>query len=317
VFSASVRVCAPVLERRLAVSPPAGTKAGPTAERGSPEDRWSGLWAQATGVPPPPLDTGRTLGQLATVAAGFRDQYYGLVDLVRENDDADEPGAVAPLVTSGAIDWGGCSWGRRPIRFAKRWWRAPVVDLGRLAVGGSVAARRWVDRTCHPKIVVATQTRVVEAAVDPEGTWVPSVPALAVIPEHSDDLWRLAAVLASPAATAWLMRRAAGTALARRAVKVAGPDLVALPLPRDDAAWDAATAALRHLVVAPGPGRLDGYLAAASAAYRTPDTLTSWWRAQAGPVADVPGAAGERLGSGRVGHQGPIDWTRDRPIGLA
>ena len=34
-----------------------------------------------------------------------------------------------------------------------------------------------------PKVVVATQTRVVEAAVDPTGEWIPSTPVVSV---HAD-----------------------------------------------------------------------------------------------------------------------------------
>ena len=173
-----------------------------------------------------------TLGEHADVFAGFRDQYYGLAATVRERDELPVDVPVAPLVTSGALDWAACTWGDRPVRYARRRWSAPVVDADRLA-GAPVVARRWVARTAAPKLVVATQTRVLEAAVDTGGTWVPSVPALAVVPHDPVDLWRLAAAVLAPAATAWLAHRAVGTALDRAALKVAKPDLAALPLPAD------------------------------------------------------------------------------------
>jgi hypothetical protein len=185
---------------------------------------------------------------------------------------------AAPLVTSGALTWAHCGWGDAPVRYAKRSWRAPVVDLARLAAGdGTAAARRWVERTRAPKLVVANQTRVIEAAVDPDGAWVPSVPALAVVPRDPADLWRLAAAILAPAATAWLARRAAGTALTRRGLRVAAPDLAALPLPAGDAAaWDEAATTVRALAADPGtdPGP---FLAAAGAAYGAPE-LAGWWR---------------------------------------
>jgi N-6 DNA Methylase len=285
VFAASVRVCAPVLEPRT--EPALGDGPGPS-------ERWRGLWADALGVPRLPGSAGPTLGDRATVLAGFRDQYYGLVAAVREHDPADPPAAVAPLVTSGAIDWCASAWGRRPVRYAKARWRAPVVDLARLAALPSPAAQRWVARTRRPKLVVATQTRVVEAAVDAAGAWVPSVPTLAVLPRGDEDLWRLAAALAAPAATAWLLRRAAGTALGVRALKVSAPDLAALPLPADRAAWDDAAAAVRAVVADPTPAAVDAYLAAAAAAYGSGPDLTAWWRAQAGrkPGPAVGGAVG-------------------------
>jgi hypothetical protein len=154
------------------------------------------------------------------------------------------------------------------------------------------AARRWVERTRVPKLVVATQTRVVEAAVDDEGTWVPSVPALAVLPragEKASDaggtgLWHLAAAVLSPAATAWLARRAGGTGLERAALKVAAPDLAALPLPADRRAWDAAAGALAAFAAAPADEALAGYLDAIGRAYGTPPSLSRWWRQRAGTV---------------------------------
>jgi hypothetical protein len=216
-----------------------------------------------------------TLGELAEVVAGFRDEYYGLVDLVREH----EPGGdgVARLVTSGLVDWLGCSWGCRPARFAKQTWHAPALDLGEVERVGAPAVRRWVARAQAPKLVVANQTRVAELAVDTAGIWVPSVPALSVVPRDPADLWRLAAAVASPAATAWLLRRAPGTALARDALKVAAPDLLALPLPADDAAWEQAADAARTYSARPSAAARDRFALAAATAYGTPDSLTAWW----------------------------------------
>jgi hypothetical protein len=294
VFDASVRVCAPVLERRRE-APPAGQPDAPAATRAARAGgaagaggvaSWGHLWARALELPFVDLPVGPTLGDRATVLAGFRDQYYGLVDAVREHEapDGRRRGPIVPgaaLVTSGAIDWAACAWGERPIRYAKRRWAAPVVDLARLQAAPPIA-RRWVARTRVPKLVVATQTRVVEAAVDVDGTWVPSVPTLAVLPTDPDDLWHLGAAVLSPAATAWLARRSAGTGLERGALKVAGPDLVALPLPADTAAWDAAATALRSFVRAPDPPTLEAYLDAAARAYGVGAAVTAWWRARAG-----------------------------------
>ena len=267
VFAASVRVCAPVLE----VDP---------GRRGGEANAWSERFADAVGIPLVRARSGAVVGDLATVIAGFRDEYYGLVDVVREHEAGDE--ATAPLVTSGLIDWLGCSWGRRPARFAKRTWRAPVVDLAALDRDGAPAARRWVERARVPKLLVAAQTRVVEPVVDAAGSWVPSVPVLSVVPHDPADLWRLAAAVASPAATAWLLGRAPGTALARGALKVAAADLLGLPLPVDRGAWDDAAAAVRELAAGPSsPAPRDRFLEAVTDAYGAPPTVTAWWRERA------------------------------------
>lgn len=295
VFAAAVRVCAPVLERR----PDGAAAAGPGAE--AARARWRRLWADALGLPPVALPGRVTLGERATVVAGFRDQYYGLVAAVRELDeDGDGPAGdagagqatVAPLVTSGTIDWATCAWGQRPVRFAKRRWQAPVVDLARLGPGVPAAARRWVSRTRVPKLVVASQTRVVEAAVDVAGRWVPSVPTVAVVPHDPHDLWRLAAAVLAPAATAWLAARTGGTGLDRGVLKVAAPDLVALPLPADDEAWQAAAAALAAYAAAPGAAALATYLEAAARAYGTDPQVSAWWARQAGPAVRRAPAGG-------------------------
>jgi hypothetical protein len=278
VFSAAVRVCAPVLEVRAAAPPRPAPGPAPPVTTGT----WALAGARAAALPVVDLaGAAGALGERAAVMAGFRDQYYGLAPAVRERDEL-PPGAPAPaLVTSGVLDWGTCGWGERPVRYARRRWSAPVVDPDLLAAAPPVA-RRWVARTAAPKVVVATQTRVVEAAVDTLGTWVPSVPALAVVPHDPDDLWLLAAAVLAPAATAWLARRAVGTALDRAALKVAKPDLTALPLPADTEAWTAAAAALRAYAEAPAPAHLDRYVYAAERAYGTTPELTSWWRGRAG-----------------------------------
>jgi N-6 DNA Methylase len=275
VFAASVRVCAPVLE------------VGPGRRNGEP-NAWSERFAAAVGIPRVQTPATGTIADLAQVIAGFRDEYYGLVAAVREGSPGGDD-AGAPLITSGLIDWLGCSWGRRPARFAKRAWRAPVVDLDELGETGGPAARRWVARARVPKLLVATQTRVVEAAVDVGGSWVPSVPVVSVVPHDPADLWRVAAAVVSPAATAWLLGRAPGTALARGAIKVAAPDLLALPLPADLGAWDEATVAVRALTSGPAsPAACDRFLAAAAAAYATPPSLMAWWRERARTRAGRP-----------------------------
>ena len=112
------------------------------------------------------------LGDRVRLTANFRDQYYGLVPAVAEGGDG------PALVTSGLVDPGRCHWGDRPVTFAKRRFHRPTVDLRRL----TAPMRRWADGMLVPKVVVANQTRVIEAVADPDGSWIPSVPLITARP---------------------------------------------------------------------------------------------------------------------------------------
>jgi hypothetical protein len=311
-FAAHVRVCCPVLEVRAgrehgagrgSRSVPVGTTAA--TPNGAASGGWAERLADAIGVPRVTVRSAVRLGDRAEVTAGFRDEYYGLVPYVREapDDSADAAaGAIdagrenglRPLITAGVLDWGRSAWGERPSRFARRRWEAPVVDttaaIRQPASQSRQAAARaaaWLVRTASPKVVVATQTKVVEAAVDESGAWVPSVPALVVLPAEPDELWLLAAALASPTATVWLLRRAPGTALARHALRITARDLAGLPLPDARPAWEAAAAALRTYASATGAATsaaLESYCRAIARAYDAPACLERWWRRRLMPA---------------------------------
>jgi hypothetical protein len=294
VFGASVDVCAPVLQRAAGSSTSAHARAvrralGPDVR---PVDKvtaparsstWSPLVIRRDATPAVDLCGDARLDSRCRATAGFRDQYYGLAGLVYEDDDehrADERAAFDPrLVTSGSIDPGRCSWGERPVRFARQAWRRPRVDLARLLVENPRLAR-WTEEQLVPKVVVATQTRVVEAAVDVDGRWYPSTPTIAVVGPPAD-LWRVAAVLLAPPISAWALRHRGGGALARDALKLAARDVLALPLPVDEAAWAEAADDLEGAVerasaagVAPD---LDGFGHRMCAAYQVGLDVHDWW----------------------------------------
>jgi predicted RNA methylase len=253
VFGAAVDVCAPVIDvgaATAAASPPSTARA------------WASHLASALDVPDVDLEAHGLLGDMGAVVAGFRDEYYGIAPHVRER--ADWPDG-APLVTTGLVDLGACAWGARPARVAKRRWSAPVVDVG--AVEGKAAM--WIERTRRPKVVVATQTKVMEAAVDETGDWVPGVPLVVVLAQPSD-LWHVAAAVCAPPVTAWVAHRTAGTALTQRALKVSAKLVAQIPLPADRAAWDVGARALRD-------GDIDTFATAMTAAYGADEAVRTWW----------------------------------------
>jgi predicted RNA methylase len=244
-FDASVRVVAVLLDREQ----PGPTGAG-----------WAALLADGRGVPPVALGGHGTLGERCAVSAGFRDEYYGLVPFVRD-------GAGAPLVTSGLIDPAVCRWGTAPTRFARQRWDAPAVDVDGLR---SSPMAGWAEQQLVPKVLVATQTRVVEAVADEAGAWLPCTPVLSVVPGDLD-LWHVLAVLLAPPVTAWALREASGTALSSDAVKLSAAQLRRIPLPATGSDWDTAAGRLRDGDVL-GAGRAMG------AAYGL--DVFDWWAAR-------------------------------------
>lgn len=224
-FDAHVRTCALVLERGAAPGKVHRTR-GRRFEAIEPVP-WTGVWPallldEPSQLLPSVTDAGggRVLGELASFAVDFRDQYYGLVGAV--GDDVDGP----PLVTSGLIEPGRCLWGERPVRFAKQRFEAPRVDLGRLTP--RLAA--WADRRLVPKILVANQTRVIEAVLDAEGAWLPGVPVITCTTDRPADLPGVLEVLAGEPATAWVRHHAAGSGLSAGTVRLTPALLASIPL---------------------------------------------------------------------------------------
>ncbi len=308
VFDAAVQVCAVVVERPSAPSIAAvEASVDPTARPGGDEvrrwrgrafdvlpsarpgsvaraavagaDGWAALALAALGVPDPSARFEGRLGSIATARASFRDEYYGLVDHVAEAgdgcDELDEvPAGLSPLVTSGLVDPGRCAWGERPASFARTRYQRPVIDLSSLAADGGRAAA-WVAALLVPKVVVATQTRVGEAAVDEVGTWVASTPTIALVAEP-DRLWEVAAVVCSPLGTVAALAATAGSARAGDAIRHTVASVAGLPLPVDHDAWrDGAGALRRH--------DREAFISAMATAYAVEDTdaLHDWWIARA------------------------------------
>lgn len=287
VFDAAVTTCAIGLERATppraarAVVRAAGIPPRQSLPTPQPDGRgWGDLIADSLGVPETgALSTSGTLGDRARVVADFRDQYYGLLDALVEVDRSVAPPAgVVPLVTTAHIDPGSCHWGDRPVRYGKRRWSAPAVDLH--ALGD--AMRSWAATRTVPKVLVATQTRVIEAVADPTGRWLPAVPVISVTPrgDGADDgatgIDEIAAVLTSPVPSALIARRSAGTGLTPGTVRIRARHLAELPWPSGSLA--AAVEALRS-------GDVDQCAELVSIAYGIPadarHRLQSWWLSMA------------------------------------
>jgi N-6 DNA Methylase len=259
VFDADTQVVAVVAQRSVPAGPVEvfrGPDLEPVGDADAPSpDTWAPLAARAWGIPRVDLPDGPTVASMAIATAGFRQQFYGLAGAVREG------GPGPRLVTAGLIDPARCRWGERSTRFAGQRWQRPKVDLDAV----EPAVRHWFAARLVPKVLVASQTRVIEAVVDEVGAWLPSVPVIAV-EAAPDRLWDLAAALLAPPVSAWAL----GTGLSSDTLRVSAKLVLDIPLPTDPVAWSTATHALRA-------GDLAAYGRLACRAYGADEALADWW----------------------------------------
>lgn len=266
-------------------------------------ETWSHLAAEASGIPSPAIQTAGCIGDLAAVTADFRDQYYGLDGFLVEHVECSGSGSGSnferqfpPIVTTGAIDLASCRWGESPIRILKKKWQAPRVDRARMERDGTLAP--WMTQRLVPKVLVATQTKVIEAFADEAGRLLPSVPVLSIVPNDPGDTLLLAAALAAPPISALAMTKYSGAALSADAIKLSAKQVAALPLPADRAAWKHAAAAFAEAQLQTDDAvrleRLSAFGAAASDAYGVQPAecgpLLKWWTGRLG--LDLAGDGG-------------------------
>ena len=254
VFDASVRTCAVVFRngekpsttelRRFTgldfrALPPLRINTGEIAGM----ETWAPLISDGFGIPRVDLEESQTMSAVLSATADFRDQYYGLVGFVEDANGRVPDGVnTAALITTGLIDPAELRWGTRSTKFNKTDYTAPVVDLNALRAESDLGD--WAENRLVPKLLLATQTRVIEVVVDESGVLLPSVPVITVT-THGISLWHAAAALMSPPITAWATARYMGAALSIDALKLSASQVLGLPLPPSSAAWDSAAALIR------------------------------------------------------------------------
>lgn len=247
------------------------------------EATWGELVADLFGVPHVRLSGPRLLRDIAGATADFRDQFYGLAPHIVEDSPLTPEARFPPLIVTGLVDPAVCLWGQRACKFAKTTWQRPRVDLASLNAAGLLAG--WARARLVPKIVVATQTPVVEAFADPSGTMINTVPTITVTPASLDDLWPLLAVLLSPPVSAWALGRYAASALSMGAIKLSATQVGQIPLPTLNIPWEKAAGLVEEASGARGARVREARLVAAAGlmcdAYETPrEPVLSWWRSR-------------------------------------
>ncbi len=239
-FDAQVRVCAPFLRKPAGVSRSVRVYWEETPFSESAEfalvdrSRWSPLLAAVAGVPDIAMTHGGTIGDVAKVTAGFRDEFYSVAACTREGSVASR---LPRVITSGGIDPLRCWWGERPAKIGGIRYSHPVLDVDSLKAE-SARVDAWVRERLVPKVVVATQTKVIEAVADPLGELVPLTPVVSVEPtQRGITPAMLSVALSAPSVSAVAVQRAAGTGRSSQAIRVSASAVAELPIPGDLELW--------------------------------------------------------------------------------
>ena len=245
-------------------------------------ETWGDLLYDLVGTPVTHLKGGGRISDFATTTADFRDQFFDLAPFVHEETEGNTDDRAFPrLIVTGLVDPAVGLWGVRGCTFNKRTYLKPRIDLAALERDSALGP--WARRRMAPKIIVATQSRVLEAFADEKGTMINTVPTITVLPKEAGDLWRLLAVILSPPISAWASRRFFGTALSPRAIKLSAEQVGRLPTPCRTELWDEAAAWVKDASETDDSERrwalLEGAGGLMCDAYDVPrQPVMAWWR---------------------------------------
>ncbi|MCB1256452.1 MAG: class I SAM-dependent methyltransferase [Microthrixaceae bacterium] len=269
-------------------------------------DSWGPLLSGPLGIPNVSISHGgKSLADVATSTAGFRDEYYALRDTCIEDPasaDQSVPSSAGGehqvrryprLVSVGMVRPCASTWGQRRTRIGGNLWDTPVVDLEKLAAVSPRVAR-WVDARLVPKVLVATQTRVVEAVADTSGNWIPMTPVISVEPlgewnsivgselEAGDELWWIVAALSAPSVSAWALSQNLGAGLSTQSLRWSAKSVLKVALPLNISCWRAGAQAARELSMCPEGARREllerlGRQMCDAYGHGDRDDLFQWW----------------------------------------
>ena len=142
----------------------------------------------------------------------------------------------------------------------------------------------WLKTRLTPKVLIATQTKVIEAIADEEGDLVPVTPTISVA-SSVDQIWPLMAILHTPAVSASCFYQHFGAGLSPNALKLRAADVGDLPMPADIEQWELGAKLLREVAGRAGLTRdrqdaiAFGQVMNAAYGVTSPDVI-NWWNAR-------------------------------------
>ena len=213
-FDAGVQPCILVLRKR---------------EAPLDQSTFASTWRLTRDTPPPAVRPSRTLSEICTATADFREAYYGLQPYILDDPENNLDDTRFPrLITCGCIEPRRSLWGTKPIRLFRKQWLRPRVDLAALRT--APAMRTWAEKRLIPKVLVATQTRDIEAVADERGHWLPVTPVISVYPKSGVSVAELERALSTPEASAAARTIAAGTGMSAHVIRLTARQVGQLPL---------------------------------------------------------------------------------------
>lgn len=249
---ALVSTCAPVVCNTPNANQPTTCAHSITFRESQPEPHnraatqagtWSHLTADARDLPRLSIDPTSTIQSIADATADFRDEYYGLRDFITQSTDLNDQ-SHPKLITTKMIDPATNRWGHTECRILKQSWLSPRVDRARMQSHGTLSD--WIIKRLVPKVLIATQSVVIEAIADEQGHWLPCMPVISVMPKEPTGIWHLASALSSPIACLHAVRHYAGTAMTPDAIKLSAKQVLSLPAPEPGTSWDLGAMAFEH-----------------------------------------------------------------------
>jgi type I restriction-modification system DNA methylase subunit len=281
VFDAAVQTCVVFIDQAhhggvKIYAGKAGDLVSEVSEDASPGE-WSRFIYAARSLPKFEISGGRTLAEIAEATNDFRDEYYGLIGHVIDSESADA-NRFPKLLTVGKVDLAQTLWGDGETKFAKDKYLYPRVDIHAL----SDKLQKWAGMRLQPKVIVATQTRIVELYVDEEGEYLPSIPLASVTPLQLENLWKVAACLAAPPISLLAYQRLAGAGMSAEVLKLSARNLLKLPLPSDDDKWSLGSEHLRNAHALSGSRRTEelkafGYMMCGAYGLSGQPEIMDWW----------------------------------------
>jgi hypothetical protein len=131
----------------------------------------------------------------------------------------------------------------------------------------------------RPKVLVAAQTRTIEAVADEKGEWLPGVPVTTVIPSELDELLPLTAVINSPIAALIAWHERAGTGLSPTSLRLSPSSILELPWPQHRFNAEVVSQLARGEQHAFGIEMCAAFGVTGDEA----ETITTWWRTAGRP----------------------------------